>query len=73
MVNIFRQRKKEVISSQLVLLIFSSFFLYISYNIMILEADGTETIYRGAGFLIIFSLVIMIISLISIGITRSDG
>jgi len=72
LVNIIRQRKKEVISSQLVILIFGSFFLYITYNIMILEADGTETIYRGAGFLIIFSVVIMLISLISMGITRSD-
>jgi len=73
LVNIIRQRKKEVISSQLVILIFGFFFLYITYNIMILGADGTETIYRGAGFLIIFSVVIMIISLISIGITRSNG
>lgn len=69
-IQIIRERNKNILSSQVFLIIIGLFFFYITYNIHILGAEGLDTLYRASGYLIFSAIPLMILALIIMGISR---
>ena len=69
-IQIIRERNKNILSSQVFLIIIGLFFFYITYNIHILGTEGLDTLYRASGYLIFSAIPLMILALIIMGISR---
>jgi len=71
--NIFymiKTRNKNILSSQVFLIIIGVFYFYITYNIYIMEADELDTLKRVSSYLIFSAIPLMILALIIMGISR---